>query len=99
MPPTLGTFLQSTIWLIGKSFLASLPLLIFRPLLIYLRYNVGGPHIEKDEAKAFQLYKEAADKGHVPSCHNLSIAYLLGRLEGARRDEFQNRVASTNTHE
>lgn len=42
------------------------------------RYNVGGPYIEKDEARAFQLFKEAADKGHAPSCHNVAIAYLSG---------------------
>ncbi|CAB5362704.1 unnamed protein product [Rhizophagus irregularis] len=37
-----------------------------------------GIRIEKNEIKAFQLYKEAAEKGHINSKYNLGRCYQLG---------------------
>ncbi|CAB4482374.1 unnamed protein product [Rhizophagus irregularis] len=40
--------------------------------------NIQSRSLNKNEVKAFELYKEAAEKGHIDSIHNLGYCYQNG---------------------
>ena len=44
-------------------------------LASFYRFGTG---IAKDEQKAFELYKKAAEQGHVDACYKLAVCYEVG---------------------
>ena len=47
--------------------------------------HANGESVEKDMLKAAELFKKAADQGHVDAQNNLGVMYFTG--EGVERDE------------